>query len=98
MGRGAEGIAEGLKSIGRNRRFPRLRALGARLNPFAIRIRSRVHLNDYWRATARKLSRGQFFRINPFRFAVYLFRDAKVCALFSLSVLAMYSQCRRSRD
>jgi hypothetical protein len=53
----------------------------------AVRICSRADLNAYWRATARKISRGQIFRINPFRPAMNFARDAKVCAIFSLSFL-----------
>jgi len=68
------------------------RRLIDRIDPFAIRTPTRADLNAYWRQTYQKLRRGKVFAINPFRLALNVFRDVKICTRFNLSVLGGYGK------
>ena len=68
------------------------RRAAARLNPFIPRVQTRAHLNAYWRRTYERFSKGQFFRINPLVLAFNLARDARLCALFTISFLSSYGK------
>ena len=51
-----------------------------------------MHLNDYWRQTYDTLRRGRLWRINPLRLTLNFLRDAKLCALFNLSLFGGYGK------
>ncbi len=63
-----------------------------RVNLLAVRTSTRAHLDAYWAQTWDKLRRGRILRINPLAVAWNAARDAKLCAAFSLSVLAGYGK------
>ena len=67
-------------------------ALRTRLNPLAIRSRSRADLDAYWRQTFEKLRRGRIYAIDPLRLALNFLRDLKLCVRFNLSFLAAYGK------
>jgi radical SAM superfamily enzyme YgiQ (UPF0313 family) len=64
----------------------------SRLNPLAIRVRSRAELDAFWRQTLDAVRRGRLFRINPVKLARNAVRDAILCLRFSVSVLAAYAK------
>ena len=68
------------------RRIRRINLLSMR------RIRTRTHLNDYWRQTYDKLRRGRIWRINPVRLTLNFLRDVKLCALFNLSLFGGFGK------
>jgi hypothetical protein len=63
-----------------------------RFNPIAIHTQTRADLNAYWKQTRDWLRRGRIYRINPFRLALNLLRDVKLCVRFSLWFLVAYGK------
>lgn len=58
-----------------------------RLNPFAVKTHTRMHLNEYWRQTWHKLRRGRLLAINPVRLTWNFLRDIKLFTAFNISLI-----------
>ena len=66
--------------------------MASSINPFAVKIRTRAHLDAYWRGIRERLARGEFFRINPFLLGWNLLRDVRLCLLFNISLITSYGK------
>ena len=81
-----------LATRGREQFHAAARDLQARIKTAAARRVTRADLDAYWRQTWERTRRGHLFRINPFRLAVNLARDLRLCAQFNLSFIAGYGK------
>ena len=61
--------------------------LTCKINPFSLKIQTRIPLNNYWRQTYNKLRHGRIFQINPIALTLNFWRDLKICTAFSLTFL-----------